>query len=111
MSEIKSDDRFKYILAADFIAFLFDVWTKGEQSKIDTATVMLESWSKQVEVGAATLRKKMARKIVESSDDPLMAQDVAEIMLDITNTDNKLLKQEFMLQIMEVIHKRVAVES
>ena len=76
-------------LATDLIIFMAYLWTQGIDNQISIINHLMNKWSERVEKSATLMKEQVAEQIAEQSEET--TKDVAMILLDINNIQNKKL--------------------
>ncbi len=101
-----SEDKFKLALATDLVIYMVNIWTNGNENQVGVVNDLMNSWSQRVEKSATFMKQQVAKQMCEK--DETMTEDVAMILLDVNNLDNKIVKGEFKSQMREAIFKGLA---
>ena len=104
-----TEEKFKLALATDLIIYMVQIWTQNSTEQVKMIDQLMNSWSKRVDKSADIMKKQVAQQIVE--DNQNITEDVALIMLDVNNTENRLMKGEFKTQMREAIYKGLAAHT
>ena len=102
-----SEEQFKLALATDLIVYMIKVWTKNSNNQNEIVDNLLDAWIERIEKGAYYMKKQIAQQMIEVSED--MTEDIAMILLDISNIENNIIKDEFKNQMRESILKGLAI--
>lgn len=106
MTEL-NEDKFKTLLSADFIIFLLRFFLRGVENKNEVVQSLVDAWKKQIDSEAEKLKQKWAEQISSSNPDEYMTEDVAMILLGLTNVDKETVKDEFILDIHKTLLENV----
>ena len=102
-----TEEKFKLALATDMIIYMIKLWTKNSDDPKDLINELLNAWSQKITASANHMKNQFAEQMAEQHED--MTEDVANILLDINNTENTLLKGEFKSQMREAIFKGLGI--
>ncbi len=103
-----TEEKFKLALATDLVIYMVQLWTVNstkEDAVVMTSNLM-NKWSERIKTNANYMKSQFAKQMVEQQDD--MTEDVAAILLDVTNTENVMMKGEFKSQMRNAILKGIA---
>jgi len=101
-----SEDKFKLALATDLVIYMIQIMTYNSTDQVKVINDIMNAWSQRVEKSADGMKKQIAQQMAKSDED--MSEDVAMIILEVNNTENKLMKGEFKTQMREAIFKGLA---
>ena len=104
-----SEEKFKLALATDLVIYMVQVWTHGNPDQVTLVNDLMNARSERIETNANYMKKQIAQQMTETNEQ--MTEDVATILLDINNVENKVLKGEFKSQMREAIFKGLAAYS
>jgi len=94
-------------LATDLVIYMVQIWTQGSTEQVKMVEQLMNSWSQRIENNADIMKRQIAKQMVENNED--MTEDVAMVLLDINNMENKMMKGEFKTQMREAIFKGLAI--
>lgn len=101
------EDKFKVLLSADLIIFLLRFFLRSVEEKDEVIQSLIEAWKKQIDSEAEKLKSKWAKQIATTNPDEYMTEDVAMILLGLTNVDKEAVKEEFILDIHKTLLESV----
>ena len=104
-----TEEKFKLALATDMIIYMIRLWTKNSDDPKDLINELLNSWSQKITTSANHMKNQFAVQMAEQQEG--MDVDVANILLDINNVENVLMKGEFKSQMREAIFKGLGIEA
>ncbi len=101
-----TEEKFKLALATDLIIYMVQIWTHTSTDQVKIIDQLMNNWSERVDKSADYMKKQVAKQMAESHEN--MSEDIAIILLEINNTENKMIKGEFKTQMREAIFKGLA---
>ena len=104
-----TEDKFKLALATDLIIYMLITWTQGSNNQVSIVNDLMNKWSERVENSATYMKKQIALQMSEDNEN--MTEDVAMILLDVSNVENKMMKGDFKSKMREAIFKGLAVKQ
>lgn len=104
-----SEEKFKLALATDLVIYMVQLWTQNSsrEEAVTMITRLMNQWSQRITNNADYMKTQIAEQMTDQNKD--MSIDVAQILLDINNIENKMMKGEFKSQMREAIFKGLAV--
>ena len=103
-----TEEKFKLALATDLVIYMIQVLIQNSSSDpIELVDSIMNTWSQRVENSAKFMKQEIAKQMVENNED--MTEDVAMVLLDVNNIENKMMKGEFKTQMREAIFKGLAI--
>ena len=104
-----SEEKFKLALATDLVIYMIQLWTRNstKEEAVSMVTRLMNQWSERISDNADYMKKQIAEQMAEQNED--MTTDVAQILLEINNIENVMMKGEFKSQMREAIFKGMAV--
>jgi hypothetical protein len=104
-----SEEKFKLALATDLVIYMILLWTQNSSRDEATnmVTTLMNKWSERISTNADFMKKQIAEQMTEQNEN--MTEDVAQILLDVNNIENVMMKGEFKSQMREAIFKGLAV--
>jgi len=102
-----TEEKFKLALATDLVIYMVQIWTQGSTEQVKMVEQLMNSWSQRIENNADIMKRQIAKQMVENNED--MTEDVAMVLLDVNNIENKMMKGEFKTQMREAIFKGLAI--
>ena len=109
MKPAMTEEKFKLALAVDVILYMLQMWTKDVEDPALTVNLLLNKWSQRITTNADYMKNQIAEQMSEQDEN--LSVDVANILLDVNNTENVILKGEFKSQMREAIFKGLNIEA
>ena len=104
-----TEDKFKLALATDLIIYMLLTWTHGSNNQVSIVNDIMNKWSERVENSATHMKKQIASQMADDNEE--MTKDVAMILLDVNNIENKMMKGDFKSKMREAIFRGLAVKQ
>ena len=105
-----TEEKFKLALATDLVIYMIQVLIQNSSSDpIELVDSIMNTWSQRVENSAKFMKQEIAKQMVEKA--PELTEDVAMLLLDVNNIENKMMKGEFKTQMREAIYKGIAAQK
>ena len=104
-----SEEKFKLALATDLVIYMLTIWTQGANDPERIITDLMNSWSERIETNANHMKKQLAQQMAEQNED--MYEDVALVLLEVNNIENKMMKGEFKTQMREAIFRGLGITA
>jgi len=104
-----TEEKFKLALATDLVIYMVQIWTQGSTEQVKMVEQLMNSWSQRIENNADIMKKQIAQQMAENNED--ITEDVAMVLLDVNNIENKIMKGEFKTQMRDAIFKGLATAS
>ena len=104
-----SEEKFKLALATDLVIYMIQLWTQNstKEETVSMVTRLMNQWSERVGGNADYMKQQIATQMTEQNEE--MTEDVALILLDVSNIENTMMKGEFKSQMRKAIFKGIAV--
>ena len=102
-----SEEKFKLALATDLVIYMLRIWTQGANDPDRIIADLMNSWSARIEASATYMKTQLSKQMAEQNEE--MTEDVAMVLLDVNNIENKMMKGEFKSQMREAIFKSMGI--
>jgi len=108
MSFELNEEKYTELMMADLLVYVFRIFLKDNPDKGEIIATLVNKWSDKVDADSTFLMKKWA-KTISAAGEQDMTEDVAMIMLDISNTEKTVVKKEFKDSILKTLLQEVGV--
>ena len=102
------EEKFTELLLADLLVYILRIVLKDNTNKGEVIATLINKWSDKVDSDSKIVQAKYAKTIAMVGEED-MTEDVAMILLDITNLDKKIAKKEFKESMLKTLLKEVAL--
>jgi len=89
-----NEKKFVDLLTADFVIYILKDFLKTISNKEEIISLIVNKWSDEVDKDTHDIKTKYAKTITAAGEKD-MTEDVAMILLDITNINKVIIKNEF----------------
>jgi len=97
-----SENKFTEMLSLDLLIYILKIFIQSNPDKSEIITTLINKWSDKVDEEANVVKSKYAKTIANAGEQD-MTEDVAMILLDITNIDKTVYKKEFKEKILKTL--------